>query len=62
MARKLGEPVEYPFVQGLPDFPIITPIGGMRTSLTNDVTIFPNAPPMTMPTAADERAESTNTL
>ncbi len=25
-ANKLGEPVEYPFVQGLPDFPTITPI------------------------------------
>ena len=26
LANKLGEPVEYPFVKGLPDFPVITPV------------------------------------
>ena len=26
VAKRFGEPVEYPFVQGLPDFPVITPI------------------------------------
>jgi taurine dioxygenase len=26
LAERFGEPVEYPFVQGLPDFPVITPI------------------------------------
>jgi taurine dioxygenase len=25
-ARRLGEPVEYPFLEGLPDFPVITPV------------------------------------
>ena len=25
-AKRFGDPVEYPFVQGLPDFPVITPI------------------------------------
>src|SRR3954464_6900577 len=32
-------------------FPNNNPIGGMMISFTNDVTIFPNAPPMTTPTA-----------
>jgi hypothetical protein len=32
-------------------FPVRSPMGGMMTSLTSDVTIFPNAPPMMMPTA-----------
>jgi hypothetical protein len=31
--------------------PIIMPIGGISTSLTNDDTILPNAPPRTMPIA-----------
>src|SRR5690349_14004545 len=31
--------------------PMRTPMGGIRTSLTNEVTIFPNAPPMMIPTA-----------
>lgn len=26
LAKRFGEPVEYPFVQGLPGFPVITPI------------------------------------
>jgi taurine dioxygenase len=25
-ARRFGEPVEYPFLQGLPEFPVITPV------------------------------------
>lgn len=25
-ARRIGEPVEYPFVRGLPEFPVITPV------------------------------------
>src|SRR5450755_1947693 len=46
---------------GLPDrlrkrfekstFPITRPIGGIRMSLVNDATIFPNAAPMMTPTA-----------
>ena len=31
--------------------PVIQPIGGMITSLTSELTILPNAPPMTIPTA-----------
>ena len=31
--------------------PIATPIGGMRTSLTNEDTILPKAPPIMIPTA-----------
>ncbi len=26
LAERFGEPIEYPFVQGLPDFPVITPV------------------------------------
>ena len=42
------------------------PIGGIITSLTNDVTILPKAPPMMMPTAISTalpfRANSRNSL
>ena len=31
--------------------PIRSPMGGMRTSLTKEVTIFPKAAPMMIPTA-----------
>ncbi|CAM5257322.1 hypothetical protein RLIN73S_05853 [Rhodanobacter lindaniclasticus] len=31
--------------------PVIQPIGGMITSLTSELTILPNAPPITIPTA-----------
>ena len=37
------------FVKSNP--PITTPIAGINTSFTSDVTIFPNAPPIITPTA-----------
>ena len=46
--------------------PIRAPMGGIRMSLTNDETIFPNAPPMITPTAMSItlplRANSRNSL
>ena len=35
MAMRFGEPVEYPFVQGLPDFPVITPIVKLEDETIN---------------------------
>lgn len=52
MARKFGEPVEYPFVQGLPDFPFITPIAKLEDEKVNfgglwhTDTTYQDVPPM----------------
>lgn len=35
LAERFGEPVEYPFVQGLPDFPVITPIVKLEHETVN---------------------------
>jgi len=35
IARRFGEPVEYPFVQGLPEFPVITPIVKLADETVN---------------------------
>lgn len=34
-AERLGEPVEYPFVQGLPGFPVITPVVKLADETVN---------------------------
>jgi alpha-ketoglutarate-dependent taurine dioxygenase len=35
LAERFGEPVEYPFVQGLPDYPVITPIVKLEHETVN---------------------------
>lgn len=54
-AKRFGEPVEYPFVQGLPDFPVITPIVKLPDEKVNfgglwhtDTTYQPSPPMATM--------------
>lgn len=52
LAKRFGEPVEYPFVQGLPDFPVITPVIKLEDETVNfgglwhTDTIYQQRPPM----------------
>ena len=54
-AKRFGDPIEYPFVQGLPDFPVITPIVKLPDETINfgglwhtDTTYQPRPPMATM--------------
>ncbi len=69
LAERFGEPVEYPFVQGLPGFPVITPIVKLEHETVNfgglwhtDTTYQPRPPMATMLYALEVPAYGGDTL
>jgi glutamate synthase domain-containing protein 2 len=67
--KNIAMPIEYAIVkvhnflenEGIRDKVTLIASGGIRTSLTNDVTILPKAPPMMTPTPCRQRCPSWRT-